>query len=150
MKKLGFEFQEVMSGTYTMVGHPANQGEIRFQARAHAGDALRHLRDGMAELSGTLDMEKVADDVPFSGTLEIRPLTKRIIRYELAFTGNDGQPYRFAGQKDIRWSDLVASMTTLVGTITNAQGAEIAKATLHFDIKADLLPFLVSWKPQLS
>jgi hypothetical protein len=150
MKKLGFEFQEVMSGTYTMTGHPSDQGEIRFQAHARAADLLRHLRDGMAELSGTLDMEKVADDVPFSGSIEIRPLLGRIIRYQLSFTGNDGQPYRFAGQKDVRFSDFVATMTTLNGAITNAQGAEIAKATLHFDVRADLLPFLVSWKPQLA
>jgi len=150
MKKLGFEFQEVMSGTYTMVGQPSEQGELRFKLRARAADALQHLRDGMVTLEGTLDMEKVADEVPISGTIEIRPLTRRIIRYELSFTANDGQPYRFAGQKDIRFSDLVATMTTLKGAVLNAQGTEIARATLHFDVKADLLPFLVSWKPQVA
>ncbi len=150
MKRVGFEFQEVMSGTYTMIGHPGDQGEMRIQARVRAGDVLRHLRDGMATLEGTIDMERIADDVPFSGTIEIRPLTKKIIRYELSFTGNDGQPYRFAGQKDIRFSDFVTTMTTLVGTVANGQGAEIAKATLHFDVRSDLLPFLVSWKPALA
>jgi hypothetical protein len=148
--RLGFEFQEVMSGTYTMTGHPAEQGEMRIQARARAADLVRHLRDGMVTLEGTLDMEKIADDVPMSGSVEIRPLTKKIIRYDFSFTGNDGQPYRFAGQKDIRFSDLLTTMTTLVGTVTNGDGAEIAKATLHFDVRSDLLPFLVSWKPQLA
>jgi hypothetical protein len=150
MKRVGFEFQEVMSGTYTMSGHPGDQGEIRVQIRARAADALRHLRDGMVTAEGTLDMERLADDVPFSGTIEIKPLTKKIIRYDLSFTGNDGQPYRFTGQKDIRFSDLRTTFTTLPATVTNAQGAEIAKATLHFDLRSELLPFLVSWRPQLA
>jgi hypothetical protein len=150
MKRLGFEFQEVMSGTYTLAGHPSDQGEMRLMARARAADVVSHLRDGMVTLEGTLDMERIADDVPIAGSIEIKPLTKKIIRYEFSFTGNDGQPYRFAGQKDIRFSDFITTMTTLVGTVANGEGAEIAKATLHFDVRSDLLPFLVSWKPQLA
>jgi hypothetical protein len=145
--KLGFEFQEVMSGTYTRSGQPSRSGELRLQARARAADLLRHLADGMVELEGTLDMEELAEDVPIRGTIEIRPLLGRIIRYDFSFTGNDGQPYRFTGQKNIRLSALVATMTTLVGAIHDAQGREIARATMHFDVRADLLPFLVSWKP---
>jgi hypothetical protein len=38
-------------------------------------------------------------------------------------------------------------MTTLVGTFSDAGGAEVARATLHFDVTADLIPFLVSWRP---
>ncbi len=145
--KLGFEFQEVMSGKYTRTGQPSHTGELRMVAKARAENAVRHLRDGMVALEGTVDMEGIADDVPMSGSIEIRPLSKKIIRYDFSFTGNDGQPYRFAGQKDIRFSDLVHSMTTLKGALTDAQGAEIATATLRFNLKADLWPFLVSWKP---
>jgi hypothetical protein len=150
MKRLGFEFQEVMSGTYTRTGHPDETGAIRFQARARAKDTLRHLRDGLVALDGTLDMERFADEVPIQGTIEIRPVLGKIIRYDFTFTGNDGNPYRFSGQKDIRWTEIKRSMTTLGGVITAANGDEIARATLHFDTKADLLPFLVSWKPALS
>jgi hypothetical protein len=148
--RVGFEFQEVMSGTYTMVGQPDQTGELRFRLQARAGDVVRHLRDGLVTVEGTVDMDKLADDVPLSGTIEIRPLVKKIIRYDFSFTGNDGQPYRFTGQKDIRFSDILTTMTTLVGSVTTPQGREIAKATLHFDVKADLLPFLVSWKPRLA
>ena len=150
MKKLGFEFTEVMSGTYTLNGKPDRTGAIRFQGRARAEDARRHLRDGLTILDGTLDMEGFADDVPISGTIEIRPVLGKVIRYDFSFTGNDGQPYRFAGQKDIRFAEIVRTMTTLPGTITTANGDEVAKATLHFDVKADLLPFLVSWKAALA
>lgn len=150
MKKLGFEFQEVMTGTYTRTGRPEETGAIRFAARARARDAVRHLRDGLVTLEGTLDMERFADEVPMQGTIEIRPIRGKILRYDFTFTGNDGNPYRFHGQKDVRWSEILRSMTTLHGTVTSANGEEIARATLHFNVKADLVPFLVSWKPALG
>jgi len=150
MKKLGFEFTEVMSGTYTRAGQPGETGAIRFQGTARAADLIRHARDGMTTLDGTLDMEGFADDVPISGTIEIRPLVGKIIRYDFSFTGNDGNPYRFSGQKDIRFAEIVRTMTTLAGSITTPDGGEVARATLHFDVKADLVPFLVSWKAGVS
>jgi hypothetical protein len=148
--KVGFEFEEVMSGTYTRTGKADETGEIRFQGRARADDVVKHLKDGMTALEGTLDMERFADDVPIRGTIEIRPLLGKIIRYDFAFTANDGKPYRFQGQKDIRLEAIQDSMTTLAGGVFDAQGSEIARATLRFDVKADFLPFLVSWKAALS
>jgi hypothetical protein len=148
--KLGFEFEEIMSGTYTRTGKPDETGDIRFQGRARAEDIVKHVRDGMTTLDGTLDMERFADDVPIRGTIEIRPFLGKIIRYDFAFTGNDGNPYHFTGQKDIRFEALKESMSTLTGTIADPHGNEVARATLHFDVKADFLPFLVSWKPAIS
>ncbi len=150
MKKVGFQFNETMSGTYTRVGKPDEQGLFRFQACMHAEDGLRHMRDGLCKIDGTLDMEGFADDVPIAGTLEIAVFTKKIIRYDFGFTGNDGNPYRFAGQKNIRFTDFVGTMTHLTGSITDARGTEVAQATVKFDIKSDLLPFLVSWKPAFA
>jgi hypothetical protein len=148
--KVGFEFEEVMAGTYTRTGKPEETGDIRFQGRARAEDIVKHLRDGMTTLDGTLDMERFADDVPIRGTIEIRPLLGKIIRYDFAFTANDGNPYHFSGQKDIRFEAFKDSMTTLTGAILDAKGHEVARATLRFDVRADFLPFLVSWKPALS
>ncbi len=150
MKKVGFEFEEVMSGTYTRSGQPEDTGAIRFQGKARAEDLVRHAKDGLATLEGTLDMEGFADDVPLKGTLEIRPILGRVIRYDFIFTGNDGNPYRFTGQKDIRWTAIRESMTSLAGVVTDGHGNEVARAVLRFDVKSDLLPFLVSWKPALS
>jgi len=143
---LGFEFSETMSGTYTRAARPDQTGHIRFSGRARARDLRRHLKDGLVTFHGTLDMEGFADDVPFAGTVEIQILSKRLIRYDLSFVGNDGQPYRLVGQKDIRFGDFVTTMTHLQGTIGDAAGHEIARVTLRFDVQADLLPFLVSWK----
>ncbi len=136
-----------MSGTYTLVGHPDKQGTLRLDARARARSIWQHVQDGLVNLDGTFDMEDFADDVPVAGTIEIKPVTKKVLRYDFTFVGNDGQPYRFAGQKDVRWNDLKTTMTTLNGSILNAKGDEVAKAVLHFDLKADFVPFLVSWKP---
>lgn len=147
MKKLGFEFRETMAGLYTLTGKPDDQRRIKFTARAVADDALRHLRDNMTRLEGTLEMEGFADDVPISGTLQIAPLTKRVIRYEFAFLGNDGEPYRFAGQKDIRFSDFVGTMTTLPAVVYDKRGEPVARTTVKFDVRSDLVPFLLSWKP---
>jgi hypothetical protein len=149
MRSLGFEFEETMTGTYTRTGHPADQGEIRLRARARAESLFQHVRDGMVTLEGTLDMEGFADDVPVGGTIEIRPVGKKVIRYDFSFLGNDGKPYRFAGQKDIRYADLVRTMTTCHGAVMTAAGEEVARVTLRFDVKADFLPFLVSWKPAI-
>ena len=143
----GFEFQEVMSGTFTRTGKPDQVGQIRFAARIQARNLRQHLSDGLASLDGTLDMEGFADDVPISGTIEIRVLMGRLIRYDFSFLGNDGQPYRLSGQKDIRFSDLLRTMTHLPATVTDTRGEEVARAQLVFDVKADFLPFLISWKP---
>jgi hypothetical protein len=145
---LGFEFKETMTGTYTRAHKPAESLAIRFSLRAVADDALAHLRDHLMKVQGTLEMEGFADEAACAGTLYISLPLERIIRYELAFVGNDGLPYRLTGQKDIRLMDFVGSMTTLPARVLDAAGQEVAKLEVRFDVKADLLTFLASWKPR--
>ncbi len=142
----GFEFTETMAGTYHLSGQPSEQRRFSFTVTAHAEDLVRHLRDGMARLTGTLEMEGFADEVPLEGTIEIQPLTKKIIRYEFAFVGNDGEPYRFAGQKDIQYRHLMTSWTTLPGSVYDGRGEEVARARTRFDAKNDLMPWLASFR----
>src|SRR5687768_15622994 len=140
----GFQFQEKMSGSYTLSGGtPARR--MSFSARVRAADAVQHLRDGMAELEGTVELEGFADEVPMSGTIQISPLRKRLIRYEFSFVANDGRPYRFAGQKDIRFGDLLGSWTTLPATIYDRDGREVGQARVTFDMRSDFVPLLVSF-----
>lgn len=143
----GFEFKETMTGTYTMVNQKGPKRRFSLTARMVVPNAITHLKTGLCELEGVVDMEGFADEVPVRGTLEIAPIRKRQLRYEFAFVANDGSPYRFAGQKDLRLSDLVGSMTTLIGAIHDNRGEEVAQAQLKFDLKTELLPFLVSFKP---
>ncbi len=145
--KRGFRFAETMSGTYTKRGNGATARRFSFTAEARAGSMLRHLRDGKTTLRGILEADGLASGVPIEGTLTMLPFRKRIIRYEFDFVGDDGKPYRFAGQKDIKLTDPVASFTILPGVVTDASGAEIADVQTRFDLQADWFQFMTSWRP---
>jgi hypothetical protein len=147
--KAGFTFQENQSGTYHLVARPEEERRISFTAKASVESLVKYLRDMTAILEGTLEMEGFADHVPLEGTLEINPLLGRILRYQFAFTGNDGRSYRFAGQKDLRLLDLPASLSTLPGTVYDDSGSEVARVLTKFNLQSDLLPFLMSWRPVL-
>ncbi len=143
----GFEFKETMSGTW----RPAAGGPeraIEFSIRAHAGRLLRHLFDHKAEIEGRLQMAGFAADVPLSGQLTIDPVLGKKIRYEFEFVADDGKRYRFAGQKDIHFLDVVRTMTTLPGQILDERGGLIGSADLKFDTN-DLPSFLASFRPRL-
>jgi hypothetical protein len=149
MAKLGFEFRETMTGSYTLTGQPGIERPLTFTLRVHADDAVAYARDRLMKVSGTLEMEGFADEVAVAGTMLLTPLVKRVIRYELAFVANDGLTYKLVGQKDIRLSELVETLTTLPAQILDASGKPVAKAQVKFDLRADLLKFVASWKPLL-
>jgi hypothetical protein len=146
VKRRGFQFDETMSGTYARVDAPDRPRSLSFTVRAQTDSAARALRSGQAYLRGTIRAEGLADDAPTEGTIEVSASARRI-RYELSFSGNDGECYRFEGEKRIRLPNLVRSMTELQGDIVNAAGGVVATADLAFDVRADLLPFLASWRP---
>jgi hypothetical protein len=141
----GFSFSETMSGTWSAPGS-AEARPIRFSVTARARSWLRHLRDKKADLDGTLSMDGVAREVPVHGELLIDPLFGRVIRYQLAFTGDDGKPYHLRGQKDVTVADPVGSMTTLPASIYGAGDQLVGTAQLAFDTK-DLPRFLGSFRP---
>ena len=143
--KRGLEFTERMSGTFTPSG--GTPRPFAFFAQARADSALDYLRRGRAALTGTLEAEGFADGVPLSGTLWMQPLGRRRVRYDFAFTGNDGNPYRFTGEKRIRWRDPVASFTRLPGAVTDSAGREVATCDVRFDLEADFVPFVTSFRP---
>ena len=146
MRLPGFQFEETMAGTYTLEGAADAPRRMTFKTRVTAPDALRHLKDGMAELSGTVDMDGFADEAPLKGTIEISPLRKRLIRYEFSFVADDGRPYRFEGQKDLRLTDLIGTWTNLPASLYDQAGKAIGQARVKFDLRSDLLPMLVSFR----
>ena len=72
----------------------------------------------------------------------------RRIRYEFGFTGDDGRPYRFAGQKDVSPRHPLESMTTLPAEITDETGHRVAAALVRFDPRG-LPAFLGSFRLRL-
>jgi hypothetical protein len=145
--KRGFRFAETMSGTYTRRGKGAQARRFSFTAEARAGSVLRHLRDGKTSLRGTLEADGFASGVPIEGTLTMLPFRRRLIRYEFDFVADDGQPYRFAGQKDIRWLAPLRTWTELPGEVRDDDGKLVGTAMTHFNMKKDGISFMRSWKP---
>ena len=56
MAKLGFEFRETMTGSYTLTGQPGVERPLTFTLRVHADDAVAYARDRLMKVSGTLEI----------------------------------------------------------------------------------------------
>jgi hypothetical protein len=144
---MGFAFDETMAGTFERVDAPGDRHPFKFRARIHARSFFDHLRTGKAEMTGEVDAPPLARAAEFHGEITLRPLLGRVIRYRFDFTGDDGKPYTFTGQKDIRWTDLVDSWTHLPGELRDDRGRLIATCQTRFDLGADWLSFLSSFRP---
>lgn len=144
---MGFEFSETMAGTIEMDAEPGVRRPFRFEVTAHAASTRRHLADGKATLRGVVYAPPLADGADAEGTITIRPVGQRIIRYELAFVGDDGKPYELIGQKDIRWSSPLKTFTELPAEILDAEHRRVATCRTSFDVKQDLWSFVRSFRP---
>jgi len=144
---MGFRFAETMSGTVEWDASPGEHHPFRFEVTAHATSTRDHLRDGRARLRGIVHAPPVASGAEAEGTITIRPLGRRIIRYELGFTGNDGQRYHLIGQKDIRWMRPIETFTTLPAEIVDDRHHRVATCLTRFDYEHDLWSFLRSFRP---
>jgi hypothetical protein len=143
---VGFQFRETMTGTYHMLATPLDERAITFTIGAKVDGLRRFLKDRLATIEGEVDVEGFADRRPIRGTLALKLLDERRLGYEFAFKGNDEHDYRFRGQKDVTPIALVDSMTVLPASLYDAEGREIGRATLRFDVRGDLVTFLKSWK----
>jgi hypothetical protein len=142
----GFRFAEIMTGSAFLSGQ---RREMAFRIRARAPSLWEHLRSGRTHIEGTVTLEGVCREAPLEGDLWIRlPPLGRSIRYEFTFAADDGRRLRFAGQKDIRLRDLVHTMRTLPGEVSDEAGREVARATLRFPLRT-LPSFLLSFRPVL-
>jgi len=141
----GFEFAETMSGTFERADG-AGSGHVAFDLVVTAPSLWAHLRDRKCRVSGTIDVDGLADASFVTGEMILAPFWRRLIRYDFSFFGDDRRAYRFAGQKNIKISNLRETLSTLPATITDASGRLVARATVRFDVDADLPAFLASWR----
>jgi len=142
---IGVRFDETMSGTYHLTTAPARERRFVMNLNVHSTNLPRTLWDGKLDITGTVEMDGFTACAPFEGTLIIKIWPGRYIRYAFDFMGDDGEPYRYAGQKTIRHLYFGDWYRTLHGTVTDADGKEVAKGTVEFDMR-DLLPFLRSYR----
>lgn len=143
---MGFTFAETMAGTFELDAEPGVNRPFKFEVTAHADSLRSHLADGKAQLRGVVHAPPLAESADAEGTITIRPLGQRIIRYELSFVGDDGKQYELVGQKDIRWRSPLRTFTELPAEILDEDHRRIATCKTAFDAKNDLWGFLRSFR----
>lgn len=133
-------FTETMRGTWSR-SDGSGRRVLSFRLDADAISAARYLKRGAMQLDGEFFAEDLANDTPTHGTLEVRPLRRRIA-YRLDFTGDDGKLYHFTGEKRLSALRPLRSLTTLTAEITDAHGARVGTALVRFDARRDLVAFV--------
>lgn len=144
---MGFQFAETMAGTIEWDAAPGIQHPFKFEVTAQAESARAHLKDGKAQLRGTVTAPPRADAVAAEGVITIRPVGQKIIRYELQFLGDDGKPYELVGQKDIRWRHPLRTWTYLPAEILDEDHRRVAICKTSFDLRHHWWSFLRSFRP---
>lgn len=144
---MGFQFAETMAGTVEWASEPGVRHPFKFEVTAHAESTRKHFGDGKAALRGVVYAPPVAQGVDAEGTITIRPIGQRIIRYELSFVGDDGKQYELVGQKDIRWLAPLRTFTYLPAEILDDEHRRVATCQTSFDLKHDWWSFLRSFRP---
>lgn len=142
---MGFQFAETMTGTVAWDAHPGMRHPFRFEIEARVDSTRQHLADGKAEVRGTIHAPPIAQGVDVEGVITIRPIGQRIIRYELAFVGNDGKRYEILGQKAIRWLSPLKTFTYLPAEILDEEHRRVGTCETTFDLKNDWWSFLRSF-----
>lgn len=142
----GFTFAETMSGSYFLDEAPQRDLAMSFTVKVEVHSLSRFVRDRMATIEGEVVLEGRADHRALRGTLEMDLPLGRKLRYEFDFVDDAGRKCRFAGQKDVEFTRLMHTMTTLPGELF-ADGKRFATATVRFDARSDLGAFLGSFRP---
>jgi hypothetical protein len=145
--KLGFQFEETMSGSYHRIDTPGEEHPISFTVKADVRSLRKFLLEPIATIQGRIDARGLATDKPLQGTLEINPILKRKLIYDFRFENDAGAECRFFGEKDLEALRLVQTMTTLPGSVFEGDN-EVARAVLRFPLRKDMVRFLRSWRPR--
>ena len=150
---MGFGFAETMSGWLSLAS--AGQAEypdateerypFHFRVRVTAPSLWNHLRDGQAQVAGVVHAPPFCEAADATGTMLIRPVGARLIRYQLTFKDARGRSLRFAGQKNLSYVALRRTVTELDGGLRDDQGALMATTHLRFDLRRDWLSFARSF-----
>ncbi len=146
---MDIRFHETMAGHFTGKSNAPKHGLFEFTVDVFC-PSVRDPRVLSGEITGTVTMEGVVDRSPLQGTIEISPLWNKTIAYAFTFTGPNGKPYRFAGHKSIEMMSFLKTMTFLPGEIRDDKNNLIATAETSFDAKADMVPFLLSFRMALG
>lgn len=135
-----------MSGTAEWERQPGKRHPFRFDVTARAS-TRDYVRTGTAHLEGTVFAPPLTRAAKAEGTITIRPLGQKLIRYDLTFTADDGVRYQLIGQKDIEWLRPLITFTTLPADIYDDRQCKVGSCTVKFDLRHDLWPLVRSFRP---
>jgi hypothetical protein len=145
---MGFEFSETMAGTVEWDSDPGKRHPFRFDITAHANSMRHHLATGLAEVRGTVYAPPHTRSAPAEGTITIRLIGEKVIRYALTFAGDDGHTYELRGQKDISYLRPFATFTTLPAEILDeTTHKKVGTCLTYFDLRRHWWSFLRSFRP---
>jgi hypothetical protein len=144
LKLPGLSFREELSGNYWRLEDPTAERAIRVELEARIRDAGAFLQSRTCTLSGLVDAEGLASRCALEGSLSFRLLEEQRSTYRFQFHGDDGSSYELCGQKE--WNALapLEAITLLPASVYDADGQEVARATLRFDVRADWARWLTS------
>jgi hypothetical protein len=140
----GFSFREELSGNYWRLEEPTDERAIRLRLETRVPDTVAFLQSRTAELSGNIDAEGLASKRDIQGTLAFKLFEEHRSVYRFTFHTDDGRLYELCGQKE--WNALapLEALTLLPASLYDDRGQEVARATLHFDVRADWAWWLAS------
>jgi hypothetical protein len=143
----GFTFRETMRGRFFLLSDPLTERKITFSLIAQAAQLRRFALDKTCYIAGHVTADGLATNQSLVGTLKLLLVQEGRLPYRFSFAGDDGRSYAFVGQKEFSLLAPIQTMTELPAAIYDENQAEIARATVHFDIQNDLGQFLRSFRP---
>lgn len=147
---LGFELSESMSGSYYRLDDPLRDRAVSISLRLEVDGLRRFARERKVLAEGTIVAEGLAEHGrPIDGTIAWKLFADKRVPYDLAFGGDDGRAYRLRGQREFFMRDALDSLTILPASLYDEAGAEIGRATLRFDLRAELPLLLKSFRPRV-
>ena len=148
----GFSVDEVMTGTHEFASGagPAGVHPFEFKVRwgpTDMGDFLNPSSEQfmLNDMEGTVTVGGLCAETPCRGTLALRYLIAKKIRYTFDFSV-DGATYRYIGEKvNILPWNLPTSHTTCFGTLTDGAGQLVSRSLTFFRLRT-APAFLASFK----
>lgn len=136
-------FVETMRGTLT--DERGATSPVEFTLHVEAPSTRAFLLDGRCAAKGVLKAPAFAPEAPCDGEVVITRLPPSI-GYRLQVRGKDGAMLTLAGTKQVVFTRVLGTMTTLPVTLAGDDGAVRARGVMTFDLQ-DLLPFLATFSP---
>jgi hypothetical protein len=140
-------FRLALRGSYFLLEAPADEQPLALAFEAHARPLRALLRGPSFGLGGEIDARGFADNRPLDGTLAWAAQgAVRALRYNFAFSSNEGRPHRFAGRSVLLPGARFDSLSSLSGSLFDGAGAEVGRLLARVDLRRGAGAFARSWR----